>query len=206
MSSDLSEIQSRILNYIERYIQTEGRPPTNREIGEEVSILSTGHIDYHLTMLAKKGYITRIRNKSRGIKVNLPQQRFGLPIQGTIAAGQPLDIYAESQQETLDLSTHTRGYVLRVKGESMIEDHIADGDMVLIDPDADIRDGDIVVAVCFTANGEGGAATLKRIYREHDRMRLQPANATMDPIYVAAAEWARDWNVQGKVVAVYRQC
>jgi repressor LexA len=205
MSGDLSEIQTNILRYIERYMRDEGRPPTNREIGQKVDIQSTGHIDYHLTMLEKKGYITRIRNKSRGIKINA-QQRPGLPIWGTIAAGQPLDINRESSQETLDLSAHAAGYVLRVKGQSMIEDHIADGDLVLIEPEADVRDGDVVVAVCHTANGEAGAATLKRFYRERDRVRLQPANASMDPIFVSAEEWDRDWRVQGKVVAVYRQC
>lgn len=206
MNGDLSDIQSRILAYIERYIHDEGLPPTNREIGEEVSILSTGHIDYHLSMLAKKGYITRIRNKSRGIKVNSARMTTGLPIWGTIAAGQPIDIFPESQHEALDLSTHTRGYVLRVKGELMIEDHIANGDMVLVDPDTDIHDGDIVVAVCFTGGGEVGSATLKRFHRERERIRLQPANSTMDPIFVPADEWARDWKIQGKVVAVYRQC
>jgi repressor LexA len=202
MGSDLSGIQAKILKYIEDYMHTEGRPPTNREIGKEVDIGSTGHIDYHLSMLEKKGYITRIRNKSRGIKM----RRSGLPIFGTIAAGQPLDINSDSQQDTLDLSTHTRGYVLRVKGQSMIEDHIADGDMVLVEDDTEIRDGDIVVAVCLSANGEAGAATLKRLYRERNRVRLQPANSTMEPIYVPAAEWERDWKIQGKVVAVYRQC
>ncbi len=131
-------------------------------------------------MLEKKGYITRIRNKSRGIKLNTTQ-RAGLPIAGTIAAGQPLEINLDPQQETLDLAAQTCGYVLRVQGDSMIDDHIANGDLVLVDPDADVRDGDIVVAVCLTANGEAGAATLKRIYRERDRVRLQPANSTMEP-------------------------
>ncbi|HEX6122120.1 MAG TPA: transcriptional repressor LexA [Ktedonobacterales bacterium] len=205
MADDLSSLQAEIYHYIQEYIRTEGRPPTNREIGERVNILSTGHIDYHLSVLAKKGYITRVRNKSRGIRVN-GMQPSGLPIAGTIAAGQPLDINSDSQQEVLDLSKHTRGYVLRVKGHSMIEDHIADGDLVLIDPDCGYGDGDIVVALCTTANGEAGAATLKRIYRERERIRLQPANSTMKPIYVPKDEWEREWKVQGKVMAVYRQC
>jgi repressor LexA len=205
VADDLSNLQAEIYSYIQEYIHAEGRPPTNREIGERVNILSTGHIDYHLTVLEKKGYITRVRNKSRGIRVTATQ-RGGLPIAGTIAAGQPLDINSDSQQDVLDLSTHTRGYVLRVKGQSMIEDHIADGDFVLIDPDCAYHDGDIVVALCTTANGEAGAATLKRIYRERDRIRLQPANSTMKPIFVPATEWEQDWKVQGKVMAVYRQC
>jgi repressor LexA len=205
MADDLSSLQAEIYDYIQEYIRAEGRPPTNREIGEKVNILSTGHIDYHLTVLEKKGYITRMRKKSRGIRVNAMQYS-GLPIAGTIAAGQPLDINSDSQQERLDLGKHTRGYVLRVRGQSMIEDHIADGDFVLIDPDSAFHDGDIVVALCTTANGEAGAATLKRIYRERDRIRLQPANSAMKPIYIPGTEWERDWKVQGKVMAVYRQC
>src|SRR6185437_12667633 len=159
VSGNLSDLQSEIYHFIVRYIREEGGPPTNREIGKEVDIESTGHIDYHLSVLEKKGYIIRIRNKSRGIKLS-GAQRSGLPIAGTIAAGQPLDIYDDAQQEMLDLSTHTRGYVLRVKGQSMIEDHIADGDLVLVDPDTGYRDGDIVVALCKSANGAFGAATL----------------------------------------------
>jgi repressor LexA len=191
--------------YIEDYIRTEGRPPTNREIGQKVQIESTGHIDYHLSVLEKKGYITRVRNKSRGIRLN-SAQREGLPIAGTIAAGQPLEINTDSSQETLDLSKHTRGYVLRVRGQSMIDDHITDGDLVLIDPDCGYADGDIVVALCKVSNAEGGEATLKRIYRERDGVRLQPANSSMKPIHITKKVWDRDWVVQGKVMAVYRQC
>jgi repressor LexA len=88
----------------------------------------------------------------------------------------------------------------------MIEDHIADGDYVIIQPMQDIHDGDIVVAVHKTATGEHGAATLKRFYRERARIRLQPANSEMDPIYVPAKEWDEEWEIQGKVTAVYRRC
>jgi repressor LexA len=88
----------------------------------------------------------------------------------------------------------------------MIEDHIADGDFVLVERDAYITDGDIIVATRKIATGEGGAATLKRIYKERDRIRLQPANSAMDPIYIPADEWNHEWIVQGKVTAVYRRC
>jgi len=131
-------------------------------------------------------------------------------VHGLIAAGAPLDIFADDQQEMLDLTQHARRdtseYVLQVRGSSMIEDHIADGDYVLVDPDAHVGDGDIIVATRKTATGEHGAATLKRIFKERDRIRLQPANQEMDPIYVGAAEWDREWTVQGKVTAVYRRC
>lgn len=205
MDGNLSDPQTRILRCIENYMREEGRPPTNREIGQGVQILSTGHVNHHLTMLEKKGYITREPRKSRGIRLT-SERRPGLPIAGRIAAGEPLDINDDGSQDTLDLTTHARGYVLLVQGESMIEDQIADGDYVLIEAEADIRDGNIVVAVCKSANGERGAATLKRLYREPGRIRLQPANAKMEPIYVEADEWDRDWEVKGKVAAVYRPC
>ncbi len=202
----LSDPQARIYAFIEAYSRREGRPPTNREIGKEVGINSTGHVDYHLSVLEKKGYITREPKKSRGIRLMRDETR-ALPIAGAIAAGQPLDIYADSTQEALDLEAHKTGrqYVLLVRGQSMIEDHINDGDYVLIDPDAYISDGAIVVATHQTANGGSGAATLKRIYRERDGFRLQPANATMEPIYISAAEWDAEWVVQGRVTAVYRR-
>lgn len=205
MEKKLSDPQTKIYDFIEEYIRINGLPPTNREIGAAVSIESTGHVDYHLNVLEKKGYITRERRKSRGIRL-AQQEQPGLRIAGTIAAGTPLDIYATAQQETLDLARHTREYVLLVRGQSMIEDHIADGDFVLIDSGSYISDGDIIVATHTSANGDGGAATLKRIYREQDRIRLQPANAEMEPIYIPADEWAREWIIQGKVTAVYRRC
>lgn len=202
----LSDPQARIYAFIEVYSRREGRPPTNREIGKEVGINSTGHVDYHLSVLEKKGYITREPKKSRGIRL-MREESNTLSIIGTIAAGQPLDIYTDSTQEALDLEAHKQGrqYVLLVRGQSMIDDHINDGDYVLIDPDAYISDGAIVVATHQTANGGSGAATLKRIYRERDGFRLQPANATMEPIYISAAEWDAEWVVQGRVTAVYRR-
>jgi repressor LexA len=205
VEKELSDPQARILNFIEAYSRANGRPPTNREIGKEVGIGSTGHVDYHLTVLEKKGFLIRERKKSRGLKL-VHGDRHGLPIAGTIAAGAPLDIYEAAQQETLDLSQHVKEYVLRVRGHSMIEDHIADGDYVLIESGTAWHDGDIIVATHKLAQAEGGAATLKRIYRESDRVRLQPANAEMEPIYVSAAEWDEEWEVQGKVTAVYRRC
>lgn len=213
MSDELSERQAEILLYIEDYIREHRRPPTNREIGTRFEIKSTGHVDYHLRVLEDRGYISREKKKSRSIQVLRPLRRSGLVIQGTIAAGLPLEIFGPDQQDTLDLSGHLPGqesgrlpeFVLLVRGQSMIEDHIADGDYVIVQRTVDVHDGDIVVAVKLT-NGELGAATLKRFYRERTRIRLQPANATMDPIYVSAREWDEEWQIQGKVSAVYRRC
>ena len=207
MQDTPTEPQQKIYDFIRDYMQHEGRPPTNREIGQAVGIRSTGHVDHHLSALERKGLITRVRGKSRGIRLH-EQIGYGVPIVGAIAAGKPLDHFADTEQDVLDLGAHTTGraYVLLVKGDSMIDEHIADGDFVLIDPDAQIHEGDIVVATHVNATTDGGAATLKRWYREAGRIRLQPANSAHSPIYVDAAEWDREWQVQGKVTAVYRRC
>lgn len=197
----MSDIQSKILDFIERYIHKEGRPPTNREIGAEVQILSTGHVDYHLTVLEKKGYIVRERKKSRGIR--LAQQ--GLTIQGTIAAGLPLDIFPDEQQEMLDLGAHTREFVLLVRGNSMIDDQINDGDYVLVLPAETANNGEIIVATCMTSNGGNGAATLKRFYKEDTGVRLQPANSEMEPLHISKNDWDADWKIQGRVTGVFRR-
>jgi repressor LexA len=206
VDNELSDPQAKIYHFIGEYTRRHGRPPTNREIGEAVHIHSTGHVDYHLTILEKKGYILRERRKSRGIRLASGEESQVLRIAGTIAAGAPLDIYAPAQQDILDLTTHNREYVLLVRGQSMIEDHIADGDYVLVDKAAYINNGDIIVATHKTANVEGGAATLKRLYKENDHIRLQPANSEMNPIIISSEEWNNEWEVQGKVTAVYRRC
>lgn len=202
MKREMSDIQAKILSFIEDYTRKEGRPPTNREIGAEVNIYSTGHVDYHLTVLERKGYILRERRKSRGIRM-ANQEPAGPFMYGYIAAGQPIEAFT-GELESFDLGGHTHEYVLQVKGNSMIDDHIENGDFVLIQQAKNANDGDIIVATHVTA-GENGEATLKRFYRERDRIRLQPANTTMDPIYVSSDEWDHEWEVQGKVTAVYRK-
>ena len=203
-----SEIQLKIYEFIVNYMRREGMPPTNREIGREMKIASTGHVDYHLSMLEKKGLISRQPKKSRGIK--LIRQSGGISVKGAIAAGEPLDIYSGASQ-TIDVSTEMVDsescYALVVKGRSMIEDHICDGDYVVIKPQSTCQNGDIVVAV-HMQEGESGSATLKRFFQEkdHDRVRLQPANSEFEPILISKTEWDREWQVQGKVVAIFRQC
>lgn len=204
-SEQTSDIQRRIYEFIVSYIRDEGMPPTNREIGRAMKIASTGHVDYHLTMLEKKGLISRESKKSRGIK--LTQQTSGVLVMGTIAAGEPIEIYTEPEQ-MLDVGRdleHQGTYALVVKGRSMIEDHICDGDYVVIKPQTTCENGDIVVAVQLS-QGSSGRATLKRFFQEPDKVRLQPANSEMDPIFVPRSEWDREWRVQGKVVAIFRQC
>lgn len=210
--TDLSEKQHRMLLCIEEHIVEFGRPPSNREIGTALQINSTGHVDYHLKALERKGYIKRDLNVSRGIRLTntvqaLPsQQTSGIPIMGTIAAGQPLDLY-QGQHETLDILNPARyqrnAYALRVHGDSMIEDGILEDDIVIIEPTKSVNTRDIIVATNIAA-GENGAATLKRFFREDNRIRLQPANKNYDPIFVDARQWDTSWQIQGKVVAVIR--
>src|SRR5437773_8927787 len=120
-SEQASDIQRKMFNFIVKYIKAEGMPPTNREIGRELQIASTGHVDYHLSMLEKKGYITRESKKSRGIK--LVQHLYGIPVMGSIAAGEPLDIFTDpSEAIEVGREIEQQGtYALVVKGQSMIE-------------------------------------------------------------------------------------
>ncbi|GAC1358549.1 MAG: transcriptional repressor LexA [Ktedonobacteraceae bacterium] len=202
-----SEIQRRMYDFIVTYMKSEGMPPTNREIGRELNIASTGHVDYHLTMLEKKGLISRQAKKSRGIKLAKPS---GIPVMGAIAAGEPLDIY-EDARDSIEVGSSQldteNSYALVVRGRSMIEDHICDGDYVVIKPQSTCQNGDIVVAV-HMQEGVSGSSTLKRFFQEkdHDRVRLQPANSELDPILIPKSVWDREWQIQGKVVAIFRQC
>ncbi|TMC21579.1 MAG: transcriptional repressor LexA [Chloroflexi bacterium] len=207
-----SEIQRKMYEFIVSYMRNEGMPPTNREIGHEMQIASTGHVDYHLTMLEKKGLISRQPKKSRGIKLTKPSpaEPAGIPVVGAIAAGEPIDIYPDASR-TLDMGRelveNENCYALVVKGRSMIEEHICDGDYVVIKPQKTCQNGDIVVAV-HMQEGVSGSATLKRFFqeKEYDRVRLQPANSEHEPILIPKSVWDREWQVQGKVVAIFRQC
>jgi repressor LexA len=205
-----SEIQQRMYDFIVMYINQEGMPPTNREIGHAMNIASTGHVDYHLTMLEKKGWISRQAKKSRGIKLIVPSQNQGIPVKGYIAAGEPLDIYTDAV-DSVNLGSgfvETQdAYALIVRGRSMIEDHICNGDYVVIKRQETCQNGDIVVAL-HLEEGVQGSATLKRFFqeKEHDRVRLQPANSELDPIFIPKNVWDREWQIQGRVIAILRQC
>lgn len=201
--------QAEVLREIEAAWRRDGRAPTIREIGAAVHISAPSHVEYVLRKLEEQGYITRDRG-ARGIRL---AQTPGVPIVGRIAAGEPLDLFEEDRHEQLDLGTHVRAagegeYALLVRGDSMIDDHIFDGDYVLVRPANDAINGAIVVALHHDATTEAGAATVKRFYRElrYRRVRLQPANDAVEPILIPAAEWKRGWEIQGIVTAVYRSC
>ena len=208
-SKKLSDRQKNILKYIEVYVDERGYPPSIREIGDRVGISSTSVVDYNLRVLERDGYIRRDREVSRGLElVGAPrshrqaQPRVArIPVIGRIAAGLPIEAI-EDPGDVVELpvgSVPDNCYALRVRGTSMIEDHIDDGDLVVVRPQPSVENGEIAVAIVNDAT-ENGGATLKRLYREGDTVRLQPRNPDMRPILLAADQV----EVRGKVVKLLR--
>lgn len=207
----LTERQRDILEFIREFQRTQGVAPTHREICDHFGFSSYGTVYKHLSLLEKKGLIRRDANQKRGVEIVekkdetsssgiSPRQDSAmreLPLFGYIAAGRPLDV--EVGTETIAVPEHltTRGenYVLKVRGDSMVDDGILDGDLVIIARRERADNGEMVVA---NVNGE---VTLKRLYQEGEKVRLQPANSMMSPIYAAA----RDVAVQGVVVGLMRR-
>lgn len=209
------ERRQRILDCIARTVVERGYPPSVREIADAVGLASTSAVHHHLIALERDGLIERGVNASRALRLTarpeasaeaskvtpfrmpIERETLNLPVMGEIAAGQPIEAYEDSA-ETLavpaSLEARPDSYVLRVRGKSMIDALIDDGDFVIVQPQATARDGDIVVALL-----EDNGVTLKRYFREKDRIRLQPANAEMEPIY------ATEVQIQGKVVGVIRR-
>jgi len=204
----------RILDFIAATLRARGYPPSVREIAQAVGLASTSAVHHHLQILEREGYLERGAAKSRALRLTptaalrlglsselVPQSNLGdqhlLPIIGEIAAGGPIEAYRDAS-ETLSvpemLAPSGDAYVLRVRGDSMIEAAIMDGDFVLIRPQTTARNGDIVVAQV-----EENAVTLKRFFREKDRIRLQPAN----PEY--PAQFYDDVRIQGKLIGVIRR-
>ena len=192
----LTPRQSEIYEFLRERIINRGYGPTVREIGQQFGIKSPNGVMCHLKALEKKGLITREEKMSRAIELaDKPVAKTSLPLVGSVAAGAP--VLAQEDRETVDFADLFESedhMCLRVRGDSMIEDHIAEGDYVVVHRQPTCRDGDIVVAQV-----DGDEATLKRFYREKNRIRLQPANSTMQPIY------ARDVQLAGVVVGVIRQ-
>jgi repressor LexA len=218
-----AERRQRILEYIARTVTDRGYPPSVREIADGVGLASTSAVHHHLVALERAGLLERGGRSSRALRLTaageatlsthpsertpdrgrvtpfrMPVERdvIRLPLVGEIAAGQPIEAYQDPEPMDVPASLQARedSYVLRVRGKSMIEDLIDDGDYVIVQPQATARDGDIVVALL-----EDNGVTLKRFYREDGRIRLQPANAELEPIY------ATDLQIQGKVVGVIRK-
>jgi repressor LexA len=207
---DLSPKQDQILDFLRSFIEEKDYPPSIRDIQEGCGISSTSVVDYNLRKLEDKGYIRRDREISRGIEILGARGRRAriveIPVLGSIAAGQPIpvptsDRFGNDAQDMVAVTEDmvrgkTNVFALRVKGTSMIEDLIDDGDIVFLEPARSAVDGD-KVAVWLKDREE---VTLKRIYHEGDRVRLQPANSTMQPIYTSA----ENVEIQGKFISSFR--
>jgi repressor LexA len=212
---ELTDRQKEILSFILRETEQRGFPPTIREIGEEMDIRSTNGVNDHLKALERKGYLNRGEQQSRAL---VPTKRARLvlglgakrdptlievPVLGKVAAGAPL-LAAENVEDSVRIDSFLLGgngrevFALRVKGESMIDDGIYDGDYLFVRKAPSASPGEIVVALIEDE------ATVKRFYPEGDRVRFQPANRTMEPIYVAKTQF-RSTMILGVVVGVYRQ-
>jgi len=203
MAVTLYKRQRQIVDFIAQYIQKNGYSPTLKEIAQAIGVSSLATIHEHLQALERKKIIRKQDGQVRGLE--LVEKTFlsatesvELPVLGYIAAGSPIEPHTDPNASFRVspelLSGKRRSYVLQVKGQSMIEDHIDDGDYVVIEETASVNDGDIVVALL-----DNGLATLKRYYKELTRIRLEPANASMSPIY------ATNVRVQGKVVGLIRK-
>lgn len=199
----VTERQRDILNFIREFQKQQGFAPTHREICDHFGFSSYGTVYKHLSLLEKKGLLRRDTNQKRGVELvekeepaEAPNSRV-LPLFGYIAAGRPIDVDVSDETITVPEHLTTRGdnYVLKVRGDSMMDDGILDGDLVIIARRERADNGEMVVA---SVNGE---VTLKRLYREGERVRLQPANSMMNPIYAPAREVA----VQGVVVGLMRR-
>lgn len=207
---DLSRRQRAILEFIETFLDENDYPPTIRDIQRELDISSTSVVDYNLKVLESRNYIRRNRNISRGIELvgraGHRRNIVSIPVIGQIAAGQPIpvpgDLEGSDAAETIDISGELvpdggrELFALRVKGLSMIDALINDGDIVLLRKQETCENGE-TVAVWLRDQKE---TTLKRFYHDGDRIRLQPANATMAPIYTAPD----NVEIQGKLVTVVR--
>jgi len=206
--TQLSPRQRQILAFIREFQRSHGYPPTVREIGQAVGISSTSVVDYNLKVLRKLGLLRRDAEVSRGLELlededERPRNVVSIPIVGRIAAGQPIEAFTvpgDRIEVGQDLAEEG-AFALQVKGKSMIDDLIDDGDLVVVRPQQTAENGDIVVALLTDSPSGEGQATLKRLYREKDRIRLQPANSEMQPIYVKPAKL----QIQGRVTAVIRK-
>jgi len=208
----LTARQQEIWNYLVEYVDRHGYPPTVREIGERVGLASPSTVHAHLANLEREGMLRRDPTKPRALELIGREKRAPvplrddeeaveaqrLPILGQIAAGGPL-LADQNVEDYVAMPASTKGdFVLRVKGESMIDAGILDGDLVIVARTQDARNGEIVVALAGD-DESADSATVKTFYREQDRIRLQPENASMEPIYSPHVQ------ILGRVVGVFRE-
>jgi repressor LexA len=198
----LTKRQKQILDFLELFLAEYGYPPSYEEIARNFGYTSLATVHEHLENLEQKGYIRKSYNASRSIELvptETPARAIELPLLGLVAAGQPIEAVQDEESVTVPEDLVTRGgrhYVLRVRGDSMIDEQIRDGDYVIVNARNVAQNGEMVVALVH-----GDSATVKKFYREGDRVRLQPANVTMSPMYFPSDDVA----VQGVVVGVIRR-
>lgn len=203
MPGKITKKQSEILEFIKARILEKGYPPAVREICEAVNLKSTSSVHAHLETLEKNGYIRRDPTKPRAIEIvddsfqMIRQEMTSIPIVGTVAAGQPILATQNIQGYfpiPVEMAPNAESFILKVKGESMINIGIFDGDLVFVERTQNVRNGDTVVALV------DDSATVKTFYKEKNYIRLQPENDTMEPIIVP------DCQILGKVYGVFRLC
>jgi len=199
----LTKRQREILTYLANYSEEHGYAPSFEEIATQFNYNSLATVHEHLTNLERKGYIKRAYNESRGIELvpsDVLPRAMSLPLLGTVAAGLPIEAIQMPESIGVPEDLVRRGgnhYVLRVRGNSMIDEQIRDGDFVIVNEKNTADNGEMVIALI-----DGTSATVKKFYRERDgRIRLQPANESMNPIYVHE----NDISIQGIVVGVLRR-
>jgi repressor LexA len=199
----LTKRQKEILDFIEGFLEENGYPPSFEEIAHHFGYTSLATVHEHLENLRVKGYIRKSYNASRSIELvdsSTPARALELPLLGAVAAGVPIEAVEDRETLAVPENLLRRGgehYVLRVKGDSMIDEQIRDGDYVIVNSRSTAQNGDMVVALV-----DGDSATVKKFYRESDgRIRLQPANVAMPALYFSAG----DVRVQGIVVGVIRR-
>ncbi len=197
----LTKRQREILDYLSEFIQQHGYAPSLEEIGKRFGLSSLATVHKHLTNLQEKGFIKRAWNRSRSVEMiptRTGTRAVELPLLGFVAAGVPIEAVAGAETIAVpeDLVARRDTYVLRVRGDSMIDEQIRDGDFVIVEDRKAAHDGEMVIALLG-----GSDVTLKKLYRENGRVRLQPANPTMQPIVVEADQV----QVQGVVVGVMRK-
>ena len=197
----LTKRQREILDYLNEFIEDRGYAPSLEEIGRRFGLSSLATVHKHLTNLQDKGFIRRAWNRSRSVELvptRVGGRALDLPLLGHVAAGTPIEAVVSTETVTVpeDLVGVRDTYALRVRGNSMIDEQIRDGDVVVVEDRQTANDGEMVIALL-----EGADVTLKKFYRENGHVRLQPANDTMEPILVNADKV----QVQGVVVGVIRR-
>lgn len=197
--------QKRIFEFIRRYMDSNQEAPTIAEIGRQFQMRSSASVHAVLTALEREGLIKRIPNVSRGIEIVQQKEGGGndedneIPLLGTVAAGQPIEAILNHDSISIpkDMQGHGRTFALRVRGESMIEDNIQDGDIIIVASQKTAENGQMVVALI-----DGNVATVKRFYRESDFIRLEPANPQFNPILIKSPE---EIQIQGVVKGLIRK-